>query len=66
MTVAELRRVCAGANPNAEVLVRIDDEALENPRGLVFEILSSEYSMGCTDTYALMLDCGQSESKIER
>jgi hypothetical protein len=59
MTVADLRRVLAQCKGHSEVLVRLDVEALENPQGLVFEILGHDYSYGCTESLALMLECGQ-------
>jgi hypothetical protein len=59
MTVLELKRLCACANPTADVIVRIDSESLDSPRGPVFEVLSGEYTSECTDTYCLILDCGQ-------
>jgi len=61
MTVSELQRVLEQCNPSDEVLVRMDYETLESLRGNVFEIESSDYSYGCTDTLALMLECGQPE-----
>lgn len=61
MTVAELKRVLDQCKPESEVLIRLDDEFFENPAGNVAEILGHEYSYGCTDSLAIMLECGQPE-----
>ncbi len=61
MTVEGLRHILAQCKPDAEVLIRLDDEFFDNPRGNVAEIVGSEYSYGCTDELALMLECGQSD-----
>lgn len=59
MTVSDLKRILAQCNPESLVFVRLDDEALDNTRGLVFEIVGHDYSYGCTESLALMLECGQ-------
>ncbi len=64
MTVAALRRVLAQGNPESEVLIRLDDEFFENPSGNVAEILGHEYSYGCTESLALMLECGQPDELL--
>jgi hypothetical protein len=61
MTVSEFKRILAQCRPDSEVLIRLDSEVLENPRGFVFEILGHDYSYGCTDTLALMLECGHAD-----
>jgi hypothetical protein len=61
MTISELRYILDQCQPNAEVLVRLDDEFYDKPRGNVAEILGHEYSYGCTEKLALMLECGQPE-----
>lgn len=61
MKVSELRRILAQCAPDSEVFVRLDDEFFENPRGNVALIVGHDYSYGCTDRAALMLECGQSE-----
>jgi hypothetical protein len=63
MTVSELRTILDQCSPHADVLVRLDDAALDNPQGLVFEILGYEYSYGCTESLALALECGQPAAK---
>ena len=59
MTVGELKRVLAQCKSESEVLIRLDDEFFDHPSGNVAVILSHEYSYGCTETLALMLECGQ-------
>lgn len=61
MTIKELVRQCSGYNPDTEVLVRLDPEAMDDSSGTVFAILGVDFSYGCTDTYRLMLDCGQGD-----
>ena len=62
MNVSELRLILDQCSPDAVVLVRLDEEALDAPRGLVFEILWHEYSYGCNESLALALECGQPDS----
>jgi len=59
MTVFELRIILDQCSPDADVFVRLDDAALDDPRGPVFEILGHEYGYGCTESLALALECGQ-------
>jgi hypothetical protein len=59
MTVQELKHILNQCKPNSVVLIRLDDEVLENLNGPVFEIVGYEYSYGCTESLALMLECGQ-------
>ena len=62
MTVAELKHVLAQCKSESEVLIRLDDEFVDDPQGNVAVILGHEYSYGCTETLALMLECGQPRS----
>lgn len=62
MTVSGLRRILQQCKPDAAVFIRLDDEALDNLRGPVCEILGHEYGYGCTESLALMLECGQPEA----
>ena len=64
MIVAELKRILAQCKPDSEVLIRLDDEFFENPSGNVAGILGHDYSYGCTDSLALMLECGQPDELI--
>ena len=68
MTVRELVAIClcGAVSLDSEVLVRLDDEALDSPRGLVFEILNGDYSFGCNETAALILNCGQPDDECVR
>ena len=59
MTVSELKHILAQCKPDSEVLIRLDEEFFEEPRGNVAEIVGHDYCYGCTETFALMLECGQ-------
>jgi hypothetical protein len=61
MTVGELMKSFQRASPEAEVLVRVDPELVDYAGPPVFAVLSCDYSPGCAETYAMMLDCGQPE-----
>jgi hypothetical protein len=63
MTIAELKHILAQCKEDSEVLIRLDDEFFENPQGMIAEIIGHEYSYGCTDTLALMLECAQPGSQ---
>jgi hypothetical protein len=65
MIVAELMCILEQCKSDSKVLIRLDDEFFENPSGNIAEIIGSAYSYGCTESLALMLECGQPEVKEE-
>lgn len=65
VTVAELKHILGQCKPDSLVFIRLDDDALDNLRGPVCEIVGHEYGYGCTSSLALMLECGQPEEVTE-
>jgi len=49
--------------PTTEVLIRINEEALDEPNGCVFRLASLEVTAGCGEVDKIVLDCDQSEDE---
>ena len=65
VTVAELKHILGQCKPDSLVFIRLDDDALDDLRGPVCEIIGHEYGYGCTSSLALMLECGQPDEVTE-